>query len=167
MSHARVEEVSDSDISDPEEMDVEDLDTLAPNEVLRAAQAPARTQPPPSRPAQAQSRAPGPAGQNAPQQVLQPSMEETEEDRKQREAFKSGISLYPIYFDASRTKKEGRRVGKEHAVENPLAREIAEAVYELGYKPNLEPSKMHPRDWANPGRVRILGSPRVPIKNSE
>lgn len=65
-------------------------------------------------------------------------------------------------------------MGKELAVENPLAREIVDAVSELGLKTVFEPGKLHPKDWSNPGRIRVLlkdedgtlqGGPRV--KNSE
>jgi signal recognition particle subunit SRP19 len=63
--------------------------------------------------------------------------------------------LYPIYFDAAKTRAEGRRVGKEQAVENPLARTIAAAVAEQGLNVVFEPGKIHPKDWANPGRVKI------------
>lgn len=42
------------------------------------------------------------------------------------------------------------------AVKNPLAREIVDAVQLLGLKTVFEPGKTHPRDWANPGRVRVL-----------
>lgn len=49
--------------------------------------------------------------------------------------------LYPIYLDAKRPKKTGqRRVGKEHAVEWPLAREMAQAAASLGFKVHLEVS---------------------------
>ena len=41
-------------------------------------------------------------------------------------------------------------------MQNPLAREIVDAVQLLGLKTVFEPGKMHPRDWANPGRVRVL-----------
>lgn len=39
---------------------------------------------------------------------------------------------------------------------NPLAREIVDAVAVLGFKPVFEPAKCHPKDWSNPGRVRVL-----------
>ena len=51
---------------------------------------------------------------------------------------------------------------KENAVANPLAREIVEAVHHIGgilgvaLQIVFEPSKCHPKDWANPGRVRVL-----------
>ena len=31
-----------------------------------------------------------------------------------------------------------------------------DAVQLLGLKTVFEPGKMHPKDWANPGRVRVL-----------
>jgi signal recognition particle subunit SRP19 len=47
-------------------------------------------------------------------------------------------------------------VGNELAVENPLAREMADAAASLGLKTVFEPDKLHPKDWSNPGRVRVL-----------
>ncbi|KAL2036823.1 hypothetical protein N7G274_010441 [Stereocaulon virgatum] len=70
--------------------------------------------------------------------------------------YKHYQCIYPVYFDANRTRAEGRRVGAELAVQNPLAREIVDAVQLLGLKTVFEPGKMHPKDWANPGRVRVL-----------
>lgn len=64
--------------------------------------------------------------------------------------------LYPVYFDKTRSRAEGRKVGSALAVENPLARDIVDAVQMLGLKVGLEPEKLHPKDWANPGRVRVL-----------
>ena len=73
----------------------------------------------------------------------------------QREIPKYFQCLYPVYFDKSRTRAEGRKVGAELAVENPLARDIVDAVQMLGLRAGLEPEKLHPKDWANPGRVRV------------
>ena len=45
---------------------------------------------------------------------------------------------------------------------NPLARELVEArqhignELRIGLQIDFEPSKCHPKDWANPGRVRVL-----------
>lgn len=74
----------------------------------------------------------------------------------QREIPKHYQCLYPIYFDKSRSRAEGRKVGSELAVENPLARDIVDAVQMLGLNVGFEPEKLHPKDWANPGRVRVL-----------
>lgn len=83
-------------------------------------------------------------------------------EREQQEKSKSYQCIYPIYFDASRSREEGRRVKKEDAVKNPLAREIVDALQQIAQQVGVqlqivfEPSKCHPKDWANPGRVRVL-----------
>lgn len=64
--------------------------------------------------------------------------------------------LYPVYFDSARTRATGRRVSSANAISNPLAREIADATAQLGLPTVFEPDKTHPKDWANPGRVRVL-----------
>jgi len=125
----RVEEVSDSD-SDPEEMDIDDVPAL-----IDARNVPATA--------------------SRPTHLLQPQSPaiKTSTDR---ERSKHWQCLYPIYFDKARTRAEGRRVGQELAVESPLAREMADAVANLGLHTVFEPDKIHPKDWANPGRVRVL-----------
>lgn len=74
----------------------------------------------------------------------------------QREIPRHYQCLYPVYFDKTRSRAEGRKVGAELAVENPLARDIVDAAQMLGLQVGLEPEKLHPKDWANPGRVRVL-----------
>ncbi|KAG0670130.1 signal recognition particle subunit [Maudiozyma exigua] len=64
--------------------------------------------------------------------------------------------LYPCYFDKNRSHKDGRRVPKELAVENPLAKTIADAARSLGLLSIFEGEKSHPQDYGNPGRVRVL-----------
>lgn len=126
--HARIEEVSDSDLeSDPSEQDLEDF---APTSLPRPS---APTVPTPS-PAQHAASSP-PAS-----------------DLK----IKKYQCIYPLYFDANRSRAQGRRVGKKLAVWNPLAREIVDAVQLLGLDTVFEPGKTHPKDWSNPGRVRVL-----------
>jgi len=90
-----------------------------------------------------------------PSQLLQPQSPaiKTSTDRDQSKHYQC---LYPIYFDKARTRAEGRRVGRELAVENPLAREMADAAANLGLRTVFEPDKTHPKDWSNPGRVRVL-----------
>ena len=60
-------------------------------------------------------------------------------------------------------------MGLELAVENPMAREIVNACARLRLETLFEPSKLHPKDWANPGRVKIKlkGGANKSIKNSE
>jgi signal recognition particle subunit SRP19 len=160
-NHARIEEVSDSDedVLDPEEGDIMDLATFTSSNTFKGP----RVTPPnqnqtlmnPSNiPSQAQ-RAPPPQPQFDPAKS------------------KNWHCIYPIYFDASKTRDEGRRVGKKGAVKNPLARTILEAVARLGLNVVFEPQKIHPKDWANPGRVRVElkdenGRIKRPnVKNSE
>lgn len=133
---AHVEEVSDSD---PDDMDPTEFDPgFSQQSIISPADIPA---PAASAPSQPPSRPP-------PQQEQQ--------QQQQREIPKHFHCLYPVYFDSTRSRAEGRMVGKEHAVQNPLARDIVDAVQLLGLKVALEPEKTHPKDWANPGRVRVL-----------
>jgi signal recognition particle subunit SRP19 len=153
MSHARVEEVSDSD---PEEVapDYDSDEDLPANAIISPANIP--------------NRAPASQAQAQPQMQM-PQMQAPE---PQREIPKHFSCLYPVYFDKTRSRAEGRKVGTELAVENPLARDIVDAVQMLGLNAGLEPEKLHPKDWANPGRVRVqvknedgqLANPK--IKNS-
>lgn len=64
-------------------------------------------------------------------------------------------SIYPIYFDASHGRTAGRRVTNDLAVSNPLARTVADAIASLGLRCVFDPGKTHPKDWANPGRVKV------------
>jgi signal recognition particle subunit SRP19 len=96
-----------------------------------------------------------------------------------KDSIKSHSTLYPVYFDISRSRAQGRRVSSKLGVSNPLARDIAEACQfisarKAGSKLQIafEPDKTHPKDWANPGRVRVLmrdvdtGKPLSPaVKN--
>lgn len=76
--------------------------------------------------------------------------------KKDLEEVKRFQVLYPCYFDINRSHKEGRRVPKELAVENPLAKTMADAVRELGILCIFEGEKCHPQDFGNPGRIRVL-----------
>ena len=134
--HPRIEDVSDSE-SDPEDMDPSDFD---PSQFNNSIIRPANIPPPTS---------------NAPSQ-LRPQFQAPTSTAPDEAKYKQWQCLYPVYFDSSRTRAEGRRVGKELAVENPLAREIVDAAQLLGLNVGFEPGKTHPKDWANPGRVRIL-----------
>lgn len=64
--------------------------------------------------------------------------------------------IYPCYFDINRSHKEGRRVSRELAVENPLAKTICNCLRKLQLPVLLELEKCHPQDFGNPGRVRVL-----------
>ncbi len=66
--------------------------------------------------------------------------------------------LYPSYFDASKSRQEGRRVPKALAVNSPSLEELRDAAKRLGHRVEVEEDVSHPsRPWAEEGRVLILG----------
>ncbi|MDO5844191.1 MAG: signal recognition particle subunit SRP19/SEC65 family protein [Methanocorpusculum sp.] len=65
--------------------------------------------------------------------------------------------LYPCYFDLSLTRKEGRRVNKDAAVENPNSAQISRAAKLAGLNV-VEENKTahHPAQWYKAGgRISI------------
>ncbi|KAG5439501.1 hypothetical protein PCANB_002075 [Pneumocystis canis] len=83
------------------------------------------------------------------------------------ENFRRWTILYPIYFDARRSIKGGRKVPANMAVINPLAKTIADGAKTLGFSCIFEPNKTHPKDWANPGRIRIFFKENdIPVHSS-
>ncbi|KAK3371554.1 signal recognition particle, Sec65/Srp19 subunit [Lasiosphaeria ovina] len=153
-SHPRVEEVEDSDVdmSDPSEGDIDDFDEA---DILRTRQPQQQQQlsrqaPPPT------AAAPTHQHQHQHQPPIQqphgyPEMMPTTDDS----AYRAYQCLYPVYFDARRSRAEGRRVPKSLAVLNPLATEIVNACAALRLPTVLEAGRLHPKDWANPGRVKV------------
>ncbi|KAJ6491333.1 signal recognition particle, SRP19 subunit [Mycena vitilis] len=70
--------------------------------------------------------------------------------------YKNWTCIYPIYLDAKRAYGTGqRRVPRVNAVWWPLSKDIADASTALGLATLHEVNKSHPRDWENPGRVRV------------
>ncbi|KAF5389992.1 hypothetical protein D9757_003879 [Collybiopsis confluens] len=70
--------------------------------------------------------------------------------------YKSWTCIYPIYIDAKRPYGRGqRRVERGKSIWWPLSKDIAEATNRLGLGTLHEVGKIHPRDWENPGRVRV------------
>ena len=60
--------------------------------------------------------------------------------------------IWPIYFDTNRTRKEGRRVPKNIAVQSPKIDELKQAVDKLGLKNEINIEAHFPRtplgkDW--------------------
>ncbi|KAH6620705.1 putative signal recognition particle protein [Chaetomium sp. MPI-SDFR-AT-0129] len=151
MSHPQIEEVSDSDLdmSDPSEGDIDDF---VESDIIRRvgddAPSKAQQQPTSSRPQPPQST---PRFPNNPPQQQHPAMQATTDDQP----YKSYQCLYPVYFDSTRTRAEGRRIPRSAAVPNPLAIDIVQACAGLRLQTVLEAGKIHPKDWANPGRVKV------------
>jgi signal recognition particle subunit SRP19 len=160
--------VSDSD-SDPSEGDISDVDEdFDEREILKAR--PSQVRAPQASSSQSlidPNNIPRSASQAAPIVAADGTVfQSTLDDSK----YKKFQCLYPVYFDKSRSRAEGRRVGLEDAVENPLAREIVAACGRLRLETLFEPAKLHPKDWANPGRVKVrIKDPQIPhsVKNSK
>jgi signal recognition particle subunit SRP19 len=70
--------------------------------------------------------------------------------------YKTWTCIYPIYLDAKRPYGPGqRRVERAKGLWWPLSKDIADAANRLGLGTLHEVNKSHPRDWDNPGRVRV------------
>ncbi|KAF8329560.1 signal recognition particle, SRP19 subunit [Cantharellus anzutake] len=71
--------------------------------------------------------------------------------------YKTWTCVYPIYIDAKQPYGTGRRrVAREKSCWWPHSQLIADAARSLRLPVFHEPTKCHPRDWANPGRVKVL-----------
>jgi signal recognition particle subunit SRP19 len=163
MANPRIEEVED-DVDDPEEMDLDAFDFARPQQgSLQSSMDPSQMDPAMLQQLlQPQSDSQTNIQQPAPPPQGMPDKDRARYDREQRERTKHYQCLYPIYFDSSRARQEGRRVKKEEGVQNPLARDIVDALQSVanevgweGMEVVFEPTKTHPKDWANPGRVRV------------
>lgn len=154
MSHPRIEEVEDSDVdmSDPSEGDIDDF---AETDILRSRASDKKPSQPPPPPAGAKSHLLQPT--NIPTVSAGPPTagDYSIPTTASAKAYAGFQCLYPVYFDATRTRAEGRRVPRALAVASPLAREIVNACRDLRLQTLFEPEKTHPKDWANPGRVKV------------
>jgi signal recognition particle subunit SRP19 len=64
--------------------------------------------------------------------------------------------VYPAYFDAERSRSEGRRVPMGLAVPEPTVDEIAKAVQQVGYDAKIERDVAYSREGFRPrGRVLV------------
>ncbi|EJT99380.1 signal recognition particle SRP19 subunit [Dacryopinax primogenitus] len=89
-----------------------------------------------------------------------------------RETTKTWTTLYPIYIDAKRPlHKNERRIPRAKSVWWPLSSDMGEACARLGFNTLHDQGKRHPKDWENPGRVKVqfkkdgrLVNPSIPTK---
>jgi len=64
--------------------------------------------------------------------------------------------IWPIYFDKSVSRLNGRRVAKKYAVEKPTIENISKAAKSLGLNPVLEKDRAHSsRHWKKDGRILV------------
>ncbi|MBD3196080.1 MAG: signal recognition particle protein Srp19 [Candidatus Lokiarchaeota archaeon] len=66
------------------------------------------------------------------------------------------LIFWPQYFDAKKTRSEGRRLPQNLAIEKITVKDIGEAAKNLGYQFQIERMLQYPRTWwEEPGRVLI------------
>jgi signal recognition particle subunit SRP19 len=71
--------------------------------------------------------------------------------RKQDKAI-----IWPAYFDQTKTRKEGRRVPKNIAVQSPKIEEIQEAARTMGLKPEITAETEYPKTpYHKTGRLMV------------
>jgi signal recognition particle subunit SRP19 len=64
--------------------------------------------------------------------------------------------IWPVYFDASKTRKEGRRVPKNLAVQSPKITELKEAVDRLRLKNEINFEAHFPKmPWTKTGMLFV------------
>ena len=87
----------------------------------------------------AQVQAPQAAAQQRPIPIgpFNPSKTNSEPER--------WICIYPAYLNALKTKREGRIVPKEKAIDNPSWKEICDVLKAAGYEPVAE-NKLYSRE---------------------
>ena len=60
---------------------------------------------------------------------------------------KDKLIIWPIYFDAARSRSEGRMVSLQDAVNEPNLEMIITASLKSGLQPEIEREKKHPKTW--------------------
>ena len=89
-----------------------------------------------------------------------------------REVKKKWASIYPAYFDSTKSLSEGshqcdagRRLNKNLCVEHPNPEEIVRALNTLMIRSIFESDKAYPKDWLTRGRwkVELKDNNNVPI----
>jgi signal recognition particle subunit SRP19 len=76
---------------------------------------------------------------------------------------KDKLVVWPIYFDAARSRNEGRMVSRQDAVNEPGLDILITAALKSGFKPEIEREKRHPKTWHQEGASgRILIEKKEP-----
>lgn len=66
------------------------------------------------------------------------------------------LIFWPQYFDAKRSRSNGRRLPRKFALDKFNLEEIVKAATNLGYHAEIERSYKYPKSWwEEPGRVII------------
>ena len=66
------------------------------------------------------------------------------------------IIIWPVYFDSSRTRKDGRRIPKAASIVSPRASEVQEAAQKLSLTCEVIPDVAYPKaSWAKTGMLLV------------
>jgi signal recognition particle subunit SRP19 len=66
------------------------------------------------------------------------------------------VIIWPVYFDQTKTRKDGRRVSKSLAVQHPKIEEVTMAVQKLGLKHEVSPEVGYPKTpWLKTGMILV------------
>lgn len=69
---------------------------------------------------------------------------------------KGKVYIWPLYFEASFSRQESRRVPRELALRNVRLEEIVRAAEDLGLHPEVETMAAHPsQPWGRSGVVLV------------
>ena len=69
---------------------------------------------------------------------------------------KDVVVIWPLYFDAARSRSEGRMVPASVAISSPTLDQLITAAIRAGYKPEIERDKRHPSNWyESSGRILV------------
>nr|1L9A_A Chain A, SIGNAL RECOGNITION PARTICLE 19 KDA PROTEIN [Methanocaldococcus jannaschii] len=64
--------------------------------------------------------------------------------------------IWPSYIDKKKSRREGRKVPEELAIEKPSLKDIEKALKKLGLEPKIYRDKRYPRQhWEIAGRVEV------------
>lgn len=64
--------------------------------------------------------------------------------------------IFPEYLDKTLTRKKGRRLSLEKAIEEPSIEELKQAAEKLGYKYNIRPDVAYPRSISKNNGVIMI-----------
>ena len=69
---------------------------------------------------------------------------------------KGQVALWPVYFDAEKSRGGGRRVPRRLAVKRPTLQDVVKAVSEMGLDMEVVEGAAHPREhWRKTGVVYV------------
>ncbi len=70
---------------------------------------------------------------------------------------KDKLVIWPIYFDSTRSRRDGRMVSVQEGIKEPSLENVIAAAQKAGFKPEIERVKRHPKTWyESSGRILIL-----------